>query len=447
MEDQRYEGWSRESKATNEGMAPERFEFDALTAGGPLLPSENCAIMSLMANRLRRLFENTTCKLCHTGAMRPKDVYRGTHLLYECTNGACAVRREVRLPPLDRTVVYLDTSTISHIVRSLARGDQAAPYSRLYDALRAAVYANVIACVGSSIVRAEGELSKHGIEIARMSRELGDASVHHELHVREAQVYRAFGRYVRGEPSVDLRRPPREDAFEKDVNRWPSMLSFRSYMPSKPEWIEEHRAERVERRSRIENVYRRYGTENLEFHDIVRREITGFANLLGDDPIFYRLAYAAERDGMPRDESFEYVRAFLNSDHVAMLPVATINAKLHAAFAMLCRGSAPRLPKESDVADIDHVSTFAPYVDVLITDRFIAEIANQGHVKVAQDHGVNIRSLGASEVDQFIAWLEELVMRSSVAALSRKVYDSITAGGYFVELEAIASRYMANRSR
>lgn len=399
-----------------------------------------------MSNRLSRLLKGQTCSRCRTGTMRPKDVYRGTHVLFECTNRVCDGRREVRLPGLSRVVIYLDTSTISHIVRALARGDQTEPYYRLYVALRAAAYANVIACVGSSIVRAEGELSKYGAEIARMSRELGDARVHHELHIREAQVYRAFASYVRSETVGGLRRPPRRDAFQEDVNRWPAMLSFRSYLPSEPEWIEERRAGRTETRNRVEAVYRRYATENLQFQDIVTLELKGFANLLEADPIFYRLAYAAERDGLSRDESFEYVRTFLNSEHVASLAVTTINARLHAALAMLCRGSAPRLPKESDLADIDHVATYAPYVDVLITDRFIAEIAKQGHVSICQDYSVNIRSLGASEVEMFIAWLDELVAASPVAAISRRVYDAITAAGYFVELEAIAARYLANRS-
>lgn len=399
-----------------------------------------------MSNRLRHLLAKCICKACRHKTLRPQNVYRGTHVLFECTNPSCGASEEVRLPRLCRTVIYLDTSTISHIVRSLSRRDLSSPYHRLYHALKAAAYANVIACVGSSIVRSEGELSIYATEIARMSRELGDAGATHDLHVRDAQVYRAFYRYLRDEPPLAQSRPPRLDAFDEKVDKWPSMLAFRSHMPSHPEWIEARRNAKAKARADVEAAYRRYEQNNLRFSEIVGHELAGFASLLRQDPIFYRLMYIAQqRLGLSHEEASKLVSTFLGSDYVATLPMAVINARLHAALAMLCRGSSARLPKESDLADIDHLATYAPYVNIFVADRFFADLANQRHVRIGSEFDVTIRSLGMSEVDEFIEVLSQLEAACPTAAISRQVYDAIAAGGFVEDLAAMAARYMAGR--
>jgi hypothetical protein len=108
---------------------------------------------------------------------------------------------------------------------------------------------------------------------------------------------------------------------------------------------------------------------------------------------------------------------------------------------MSFRNTNARRPKPGDAYDIEHLRTYVPYVDVLITDGNMAALANQANVRVAQDYGTIIRSLGASEVDEFLTWLAHATTASNTATLSAQVYDSISEGGYLRDFAVFAAHY------
>lgn len=423
-----------------------------------------------MTEQLDALLELPPCTRCDQGRVRPIDIFDGVHLTFRCSNRRCTYDRRVKLPSLSRTVLYLDTSTVSHMARALKRGeDTASPYVRLYQALRRATARNVIACPGSSIVESEAELSQLADAIVKMSRQLGDPGLSHELEVKESQLFRAYGRFVGAEePSLE-QHPPRSDAFNNDLNEWHSMFSVRSNIRPSAEFAEERRNAKVQLVEQVTAIYSQYADENLSLEEIAEREAAGFGlGILGDaqrtfgdrvaratgaerspfvwlPTTFDKLAYAVQkRRSCSAADAAREASEFLRSRHVALLPMAQVGARMHAGLAMMLRGPMPRKPKASDLYDVEHLATYLPYVDVFICDRFIADLANQGHVNLPSLFDVSIRSLAKSEIDGFIAWLDNLVTTSPVAALAERVYGAIWAGGYHQEFAAYAEQYMKN---
>ena len=376
-----------------------------------------------------RLKARPTCDECGRGYLRAIDVPAG-RLEVGCSWGACTVRRFYQLPSLTRTVIYLDTSIVSNIARA-----RRPPFQQVYDALREASYKNVITCVVSSIAIAEIELARDGERILEVARKLGTLRVKHELQVRDAQIWRAFGRFRREEPPLRETRPPREDAFDDDINMWPGMLSFRSRFPARQEELDRRREHKIQSRAALELYYSKYTAEGMSFQEIAARETDGFCQMAGSEVwLTRRMEYSLEEhDGIESPAASKAVREFFASAHAKLLPAAVINGRLHAALALKFRSEKPRLPEEGDVYDIEHLSTYLPYVDVFVTDRFMASVANEGNVHLAEDYSTTVQGLGERHADRFIQFLAELTAHNKAAELSAAVYDAIAAGGVLQE--------------
>jgi hypothetical protein len=387
--------------------------------------------------QLDEMLDRPPCLQCKSGTLRPIDVVNG-RVQIRCTALGCDSSVDIELPRLARKIIYLDTSTVSHMARA-----KDGPFSRLREAMSDAVYKNVIGCVASSLVRTEAELLRDPEAVFTLCRELATIRSNHPLRVEEAQIYRAFGRFLRSEAAVREIRPPQRDAFDDDVQDWHGNLSFHSRFPSRPAEIAQRREGKVAMTADFERIYGRYASDGLTFAEIEVRETDGLCNFLCSDVTFYKLVTSGAYRDMERSDAETQVRNFLRSDHVRFLPFAVINGRLQAILAISFRNANARRPKPGDPLDIEHLRTYAPYVDVLLTDGDMASLANKGNVRIGQDYGAIIRSLGASKVDEFIAWLGRTTSMDGTAALSAQVYDSIAEGGYLRDFAAFASRYAA----
>jgi hypothetical protein len=304
-------------------------------------------------------------------------------------------------------------------------------------------------------VEAEAELSTFSSQILRVSHDLGTVRLGHELHVQEAQLFRALDRYLAGtDPTFDA-APPIKDAFRSDPNGWSPSLRIRANLPIDPDRVASRRGSKQTVRSSVERVYKTYAQSRENFDIIRNKEARGY----GEGLIAVQRRVWAQRSGTestkdPTEEAALWIpttadklthviserlqvdvgeavrktQAFLHSDHPAMTPYSDINSRLHAGMAMLCRGRAARRPQASDSQDITHVATFLPYVDVLITDRFLADLCNQSHMRIGERYGTRVRSLRPREIPGFIDWLDSQVRDSPTAALAERLQAAIRAG-------------------
>ena len=112
---------------------------------------------------------------------------------------------------------------------------------------------------------------------------------------------------------------------------------------------------------------------------------------------------------------------------------------------MLCRGTNPRLPKPGDPYDIDHLATFLPYLDILLADRFFADLCNQSHLRLGDLYGCEIRSLGPTDIPDFIAHLDKIVESASQTAIASRIAYAIHKGGFHQEFAERAEAFLRSK--
>ena len=421
---------------------------------------------------LDRSLDQPLCPNCGRERIRPVDIFDGKHLMFECPTPECRWKGKARLPDIQKKIIYLDTSTVSHMARALKRKETDSPWIKLYERLQSATGAEVICCPGSSIVENEAELSLYSKEIVRLSRGFGDPGLRHELQIERAQIFRALRRYLSNVSPILETTPPLKDAFVEPVHRWLPIYNISVNLPT-PDWlVETHRMTKVSMRDQLERVYREYEAQGAQFEEIRRRELRGFGEATitigirslrrriglestppGEEEIalfipntFDLLTYSLQKElKISFKESIERVSEFLLSEHLALIPVADIKAKLHAGLAMLCRGTNPRLPKPGDPYDIDHLATFLPYLDILLADRFFADLCNQSHLRLGDLYGCEIRSLGPTDIPDFIAHLDKIVESASQTAIASRIAYAIHKGGFHQEFAERAEAFLRSK--
>lgn len=416
--------------------------------------------------------ERPDCPRCGRARIRPTDIQDGRLLLFECRHRGCRWAARARLPEIRKTIIYLDTSTVSHIARARQRNERQSPWIALYESLRRAAADEVIACPGSSIVRSETDLSTLSGEIATLAEELCDPGLKHQLEVQRAQISACLDRYLAGEPALPAARPPAQDAFRRNVHKWHSVFKISFRTASLPEIVESSRRNKVLLRDKVGGIFGKYEKLGYDFETIRKKEADAYGQalvaegkrcalqLLGLVPVssaveqlsllapttFHLVSHILqERHGMAPDDALTKAEELLLSEHVSLTPVAAIGAKLLAGLAILCRGPTPRKLGKGDYIDVEHISTYLPYVDVFIADRFFTALCNQPHVALGETYGTDIRRLSENNIDEFIQYLEGLRASAPHAELAGRLSLAITEGGYHQERADAIREYLRLR--
>lgn len=404
---------------------------------------------------LEKYLPRPRCESCGKGIVRAVDVMTG-NVVFNCSNRPnCFFTVHVELPALTKKIIYLDTSIVSKMAKAKAREEKEYLDFRLYEALRRATARNLIVCPGSTVVETEAEFSALSDTIIDMSRQLSDPGLHHELYVKEAQLFRSLEQWLTGLPPEMELAPPWSDAFHSDPDKWHSMFNVIVNIRTPANFIASGRAAKTATLAQIENLYREYERDGFTFKQILEVEERAFSEavrIIGRNMIAARLAHVRgemdnafvwlsstfdkiammiqHRTSCSSDDSLRRAIDFLRSSHAWTTPYSYILGRLSAQLAMLCRGDRPRRPDDGDHYDIEHMATFVPYVDVFIGDKFFAGIANQNNLRVGDPWGTEIRSLVPKEVPDFIDWLESLADGSEVAKRSESISESIWQGGF-----------------
>ena len=122
------------------------------------------------------------CPSCNS-RVRPSDIF-GTALVVQCSRCSWSVRAS--LPRLRKTVVYLDTSTLSHMAKAIERGNRNL-WTDLVESLQRGVEANVIVCPSAPIIDDEAQLAPAvSRSVRELSRRLGHVRLRHFATVQEA---------------------------------------------------------------------------------------------------------------------------------------------------------------------------------------------------------------------------------------------------------------------
>lgn len=428
-------------------------------------------IRCMVSVELNEFLTRPQCPACKSARTRPTETH-ATRVSFECS-ARCGWVAIASLPTIQKQIVYLDTSTISHIARALARGETEGEWIKVYDSLRTAVADDAICCPGSSILEEEGELAgKMSKAIVEISRGLAMPGLQHADWIRDVQLFRALRRFLEGQDPEPLARQDSRDAFYGRVHEWtPSMnIIFNARTPQ--EWIEARREQKAEIQGQLQRVYEGYESSGVGFGEIQRREAAALGPTIrevgkreirqklgleptspGADPmaLWFPSTYeklliqAKDLTGQSSKYVMPVVDEFLGSDHVAKMPIAHISSTLHAAVAMKIRGPHPRAVGTGDHYDISHLATYVPYVDIFVADAFFAELCNQPRMRIGDPFGCEILPVGVREVEGFCERIARLVAECPQVALKRRIRQSIRDGGATEDFIRRATGYLKAR--
>jgi hypothetical protein len=99
--------------------------------------------------------------------------------------------------------------------------------------------------------------------------------------------------------------------------------------------------------------------------------------------------------------------AFANSSQFRDVPGIDIAARLNAAILT----NVTREVKDSDAADIEIISTYAPYMDVFCTDTFMAEQLRA--LKLDKNYGVDVFSAKTASLNKLKTLLEDYLQKTA----------------------------------
>jgi len=397
--------------------------------------------------QLEPSLEKSVCPQCGRGRICPVAIRDGQRLVFRCSAPPCSWVGYACLPTIRKTVIYLDTSTVSHIARALRSGQSTSPWLKLYKALGQATADEVICCPTSTLVQAEAELYQFPADIVRLSEEFSDAGLMQDLRVRESQLVRALTRFLHNDPpqlDTDL---PLKDVLSQDLHAWLPLFRVRVDMRYPRILVDSIRREKEQSVEVLDRIYQEYAEAEDSFETIRQVEARGFGDgliLIGqqalrrrrglepiplEDPIGHLwrsdldsiAQHIAQHERVNYSRSLERAIEFFESDHVALTPIADIKSRLHAALAMSYRGPKPRRLQRGDAFDIDHVATFMPYMDIFITDGFFASLCNQSNMQLGSRYGTEILPLGEEAVKAFIEKIESLSRAAPQAQLARAI--------------------------
>jgi hypothetical protein len=86
-----------------------------------------------------------------------------------------------------------------------------------------------------------------------------------------------------------------------------------------------------------------------------------------------------------------------------------------------------------------------PYMDVFIADKFFADLCNQKHLRLGELYSCEIRSLGPTDIPDFIARLDKIVESAPQTALASRIAYTIHAGGFHQEFAERAEAFLRSK--
>ncbi len=343
----------------------------------------------------------------------------------------CRWSGRIDLPAIRKTLIYLDTSTLSHMAKAVAR-KEGSLWSTLHERLRRAVHRNVISCPSSPVIDNEAQLSEAvSRSVRELTRSFGDNRLRYPGTVQESQLLRAFRRFLDGDAPLAEYDPPFSDVSDDDPHEWLPPVQFSSMFHKRPAELDQARSNKQELSTNVTHIFARYAAEQLTFEEIRQREARGLGSALRRCGPLWPFLEIGRRRFDREERAWEAVDAFATSAHASTIPAADITSRLYAAVAVASMTPRkPRLPRGSDADDIQQIATYLPYVDVLIADRFFAQRSSESLTGLSSYRG-RVRRLGEKQIPDFINYLDSLIAAAPQATLSDRLYDALSRHGSF----------------
>lgn len=196
-------------------------------------------------------------------------------------------------------------------------------------------------------------------EIVNMQGYVGQTQLRHREHIKLIQLAEALDHFL-GEPREDI--SPR-NVFSDDPNRRVQPFDIRVDMGMSRFEDQDERENLAGRMNEVRRVARE---RDAGFKEQLNAEIAMWGQVVSQYNA-YQLRYRLEKAERTAEE-------FVQSKEFRNIPLINISSKM---WAKLLTDYSARPIRRGDPTDIDLISSYLPYVDVLATDTFMANLVQQ----------------------------------------------------------------------
>lgn len=348
-----------------------------------------------------------------------------TYLLQGCF--CCKFRREIPLPPVRKKILYIDQYFLS-----IAFKKNNKKFDNILSLIEELVDKQLLIAPYSSVHEEETSLfeGKSDSLLKFIKNTARGHKFRPSYEIQRKQILTAFKKFLDGEASKYL--AAQDEAFEQNIHVWEDYfwidVDFNNY-DSKTKLLLKNRAV-----SELSAAFEEWRTTPNTFEESLAVEFQA----AGDSYLNSYIAYIrtiAERgpiaalnspinsmivehlfnqfdDFIKPENRVENIKKFFKSEHFYQAPYQSLSCRMFAALRSLAKQGAytnekKKIEKLSGVfGDVEHIATYAPYCDVLITDNSMAEFIKNPQIGLNQYRDLKIFS--SNTFEELTMWLTQI---------------------------------------
>jgi hypothetical protein len=301
-----------------------------------------------------------------------------------------------------KLLVYLDQNFLSGISKAGINEKVLPEFKEIYELLRHGFVDEKLVVPGSLLHDIESSLATHLKDrIVTYQHYLGKVRLYRSDEIRNTQTFAAFDRFMGRTPKDPLRaRAAFLDDPDQRVERFG--ISVDSHLETFNFRQSRHRTAKE-----LEKLRQRLLQDKVTYD----RQLKVEQETQRDQFVQTYCRFC----GAVSEENRKELTAFTESTDFTSIPLLKIEAHL---FASILTKKPNRQVKPSDCTDIDALSAYAPYMDVVCTDAFMVEQLQD----IAKEYGTTLFSARTGSLRELKTFLEKHL--SSASPIRR---PSITA--------------------
>lgn len=292
-----------------------------------------------------------------------------------------------------KSIVYLDQNYLSNIVK-VADNQNLTVYKEIFDLLHEAFLDEKIIIPLSPYHRIESDLDDRLTDdIRKQQGFLGQVELLPSGSIHSNQLYRAYKTYI-GEVVEGHYREAFQDDPDKINEQFDVDVKLRNYS-------EAERNNRMAIANQIENLKNELLEGGSNFNGIREH----FLNKFKMEYLQYRWQTIFVNDYKSEQVDEDKIKAFVQNPAFSTIPYIDISSTL---WAKLFHSSQRRKIKPSDATDLEVVSSYLPYIDILATDNFVSNLVLDSGV--AKKYNTKVFSSSKGGLVQFRDFLKDYLV-------------------------------------
>lgn len=343
---------------------------------------------------------------------------------------ACEMTETISLPPLKKTVLYLDQFFLSAAFREKQQ--------RFVDAMkriRDLAMLQLLVCPWSDLHEAETHQWSHSQQQdlwAFVKKTAGGHRFTHSASIKSQQIAAGFVDFLNGEERAD--QLDLDDAFHGNIHGWDNhvWIDIRSRIGD----ADEFRRGKQDSAKGMASLFDVWRANPQSFTNDSREECRVYASMLEVEYLTYLKGFGSpdsrtlegilgswgaqvvstlmlEQDhDLPVPSRFAKVKEFLSSDAFCRVPHVDASCRIMASLRKaIRRGELPTTERAEEAMfgfwqDMEMVSVFAPYTDAVFLDRTMHRWITDKECNLPERYGFKVFSV--ESWDAFTAFLDDV---------------------------------------